>query len=710
MSNILPFEPRPGRDVTVHDVDGDGVPDRIIPGHGTDDGMAPTGRPTQVRATVAVRDTDLRPVVPGWLRTADGRRAVLGRWVTITRHRILYHAVRSPWYVPLLAWRTVRGLVVVITWLARWVVDARADALEQQLATGAKSDVELFIRHREARADRIRARLTVLVAGTVAIAGAGWCTWRWLPGWVPGTAAVAAFVGLVRAGTPAGRPVLSAAMLASPGYRELTDRVVMRSLRAAGLGGQAARFDKDGNELTEDTRPTLAAPIARSSNGRGYEVLVDLPYGKTAGDAAAAVDRIASGLDVDVAQVFPEPVPGSTRRCRLYVADEDPMLLPSHPSPLGRLPKVSVWDPHPLAQTPAGRTVSATLLFSSFLIGSVPRAGKSYAAKALVAPGVLDPHCDMTAIDLKGGRDWLATAQVATNYSVGDDEDDLLRAVAILEALRDEARARLSAFRRLATVDCPEDKLTREMAAQGARPHLIVVDEVQNLLACRDKDIKKAGLSVLVWLAKTAPAAGFSLIAITQRPAADVIPADLRDITTVRIALRTKTRQASDAILGSDISATGFRTDRFLEHHKGACVIGGIATGTGGDLQVARTDLLTPGQFERACAVGRQRRIDAGTLRGAAAGDEQTTVTVTSVVTDVGAVWPGDESKVQAHALLSRLREVYGARYAALDEAGLTRALKAYGVPVMQVFRDGTNRNGYALADLGKARRAIEAD
>jgi S-DNA-T family DNA segregation ATPase FtsK/SpoIIIE len=84
-------------------------------------------------------------------------------------------------------------------------------------------------------------------------------------------------------------------------------------------------------------------------------------------------------------------------------------------------------------------------------------------------------------------------------------------------------------------------------------------------------------------------------------------------------------------------------------------------------------------------------------------------VTVT-VVEDVATVWPGDTPKVQAHVVLARLQEVFGGRYDGLDEGALTRALKAHGVPVMQVFRDGSNRNGYALADLSKARRAIEAD
>jgi S-DNA-T family DNA segregation ATPase FtsK/SpoIIIE len=652
----------------------------------------------------------LRPILPAWLVSGEGRRAVAGWWLGMQWYRARFHAVRAPVYVWRVAWRAPRGMWRITAGLTRWALDTRADALEQALASGTKMDTQVFIQLRENRAIRVRSRLAVLAGGAVVSAVGAVTTLTQVPD--AGTALLGAGVvaGLAWAGSDKDRPLIGAAMAASGRYRELTDVIVMRALRAAGLGGAAAKIDKNGNEVEEDTRPTLAQPIARSANGRGYEVLVDLPYGKTAGDAAAVVDKIASGLDVDTAQVFPEPVAGKSRRVSLYVADEDPMLLPAHRSPLARLPKVSVWDPQPLARTPQGRTVKATLLFNSFLVGALPRSGKSFAAKCLVVPAVLDPHCDVTVLDCGGGRDWLPTQEIAVDYVAGDEEEDLLRIVGILNRIRDEARARLARFRTMTTTEMPEDKLTRELAAAGMRPHVIVVDELQNLLRANNKEIRKAALEVLVWLAKTAPKAGYILVMITQRPAANVIDADLRDITSVRLALRTKTRQGSDAVLGADISATGYRTDRFLEDHKGAAVIGGISTGRGGDLQVVRTDLLMPAEFARACTVGRKRREDAGTLRGAAIGDVAPVEITITVLQDVAAVWPGDEAKVHAHVILARLKEIHPDRYAGMeDEAALTRALKPYNVTSGQVSRGGINRNGYRLSELRAAVRARQA-
>ncbi|MFI7587894.1 hypothetical protein ACIB24_12550 [Spongisporangium articulatum] len=718
----------------VHlDVNGDGVVDRIEqPAAKTGDGgevAQREARPVEpydppqavtgpgmdtVTATVvtgppAIGAGELRPIVPGWMRSWDGWKGTTRWWLRVQWHAFRFHMFRLPTYAVRALIRAPRGTCRVVAGTVRWALDTRADGLEQDLATGTKADSKEFRQLRENRSARIKWRSLVVAVVLGILVTSGVIIYRGQEPAVQAAVSVATFLVLAIIGSDPGKPLIGQTMTATPGHREITDTIVMRALRAAGLAGQPAKVDKDGNVTAESTLATLAAPIARSANGRGTEILVDVTYGKTAGDAAENLGKLASAMDVAAAQVFVEPVKGSERRVAIYVADDDPFLRTPHRSPMARMPKVSVWDQHPIARTPLGREVKAPLLFASYLVGAVPRAGKSFAAKCLTAPAVLDPYCDVTGIDCKGGRDWLALSEVATHFQTGDDEEDLARAVAILRQLQQAARARFAQFRDLSDLEMPEDKLTRELARAGMRPHIIIVDEIQNLLRAASKEIRQESLDVLTWLAKSAPAAGFSLVAITQRPAAEVIPADLRDVMTVRIALRTRTRQNSDAILGTDISATGFRTDRFDEAHKGAAVIGGISTGRGGDLQVARTDLFTPTDFTKACAIGRQRRIDAGTLRGQAAGEREEFVVEAMVVEDVDAVWPGDQAKVQAWQIVERLREHFGDRYPQLDEAALTRMLKPRGVPSIQVFRDNTNRQGYALADVRRARRVLAA-
>lgn len=648
---------------------------------------------------------DLRPIVPAWMRTPEGRRKTVRWWLRRRLHLLGLHAFWSPAYLARVLLRSPRGLYRAVVRLGGWALDVRADSMEQELASAGRAAVGDYMRLREDRTSRVRARLLVL-ALVVVLGGAGVVT-GWLLGgvWVHAGLLVALVLVLARVGTDPERPLVEHHLVAGA-LRELTPAIVMRALKAAGLGGAAAKVAKSGEVLEEDTRPGLLQPIQRAENGSGWLAHVALPYGKTVADAAGATEQLASGLDVDEVQVFVDKLPGSQRRVALYVADQDPFTLPPRPSPLAKAPQVSVWDPHPLGVEPRGQQLRPSLIFNSFLIGAIPRSGKTFAARALVAPGILDPFCDITGLDFKGGRDWLPAAPLAVAFNAGDDRDDLLYGLAVLDRLKTTMQGRFKAFRKLTDEQCPDGKLTREMARDGLRPHLLIIDEVQNLLRAPDKAVRAEALALLIWLAKTAPAAGLTLVMATQRPAADVIPADLRDNCSVRLALRTKTYQSSDAILGQGIASIGFGTHRFLEDHRGAAIVGGVSNGRGGDLSRIRVDLLTGAEFTRICQVGLQRRRDAGTLTGQALGEtDEARVTVT-VVADVLAVWPQGQDKAHGGELLQRLQQLRPELYGPLDQTALTRTLQAAGVPAIQAKVAGVNRQGYELAALQKAAAA----
>lgn len=703
-------------DVLV-DVDGDGIPDRIFAAGapGADvavragaevEPAAAVELPAAVVTAPAPKPGELLPVVPPWMRTAGGRRAMLRWWLRRLWHSVRFHALRAPLYVLRVVTRAPLGLFALVAAGHSWVFDWRADPMEQELSRGGKHEAEAFMKLRKQRSRRVQARLIVLGVLALVLAVAAAVVWHRWPVWGPRAMLAGVVLVLAKLGSPKGAPLIGQTMAASSAVRVLTDAIVYRALRHAGLGGNAPRVDAKGNEQGEDTRATLAAPIARAENGSGYLVTVDLPYGKTIEDAQKAQPAIASGLDVDEPQVIIEKVPGSTRRVTLYVADEDPFMLAPRVSPLTRLPAVSVWDAHPLGLEPRGREARPSLIFNSFLVGAIPRSGKTFAARCLIAPAILDPYCDVIVLDFKGGKDWTPAGEIATTFRTGDEEEDLIYGVTVLQNEKREAQERFKAFRKMSDEENPEGKLTRELARAGMRPRLVVIDEVQNLLRAPDKAIRDEALALLIWLAKTAPAAGWTLVMATQRPAAEVIPTDLRDNTSVRLALRTKTWRSSDTILGDGTAALGYGTHRFLEEHKGAAILGGVSNGRGGDLSIIRTDLVKNDAFARMCRAGRMRREDAGTLRGMAAGAEDRLVVTVTVVEDVLSVWPGEEAKVQAAELLPRLRELYPDRYAAWDPedpAPLTRALREHHVPTVQVNRQGINRNGYSLAAIRKA-------
>ncbi len=643
------------------------------------------------------RDEQRQALVPAWIVDPAERRHA-ARWaVGHYRHVVEFHTIRLPVYGGRLLVSAPTGLGRLLVGVTTWVLDFET-AAARQLAVdrGEVSTYTTLIRRRD---ERVRGRLTAVsvvlalaaaLAVVITLAGPSWARW---------VALAAAVGGLGAWGRRKDKPLVDHPVTRAR-FERLTDQHVLRALAAAGLGGRGPKKAANGEEeQTAVGTPTFPQPIVR--DGPGWLATVDLPRGRTAGDAAAKRDQLASGLDCSPAQVHVEAVPESARRIRLWVADVDPYTLPPRHSPLAKCPPTSVWDPQPLGAEPRGRVVRPPLIFASFLVGAVPRMGKTYAARALVAPAMLDPLCDLTVLDLKGGRDWKPCEELAVTYRSGDDEEDVAYALVVLDRIIDEARRRFRAFRELPDAKCPESKLTRELAADGLRPHVVVIDEVQNLL--RHPIHGRDALPKLVWLAKTAPAAGVTLVLATQRPAAEVIPADLRDNCTVRVALRTMDWRSSDTILGASAASIGIESFSLQEQHKGVAVVRGVSNGRGGDAQTVRVDLLAAEDVARICAIGRQRRLDAGTLRGAAAHETDPAAVEVSVLDDVVAVWPGAQAKVWAETLLERLTALRPDLYEGMTAGVLTAALGRHGIGSMQVNKGKVNRRGYALADVRRA-------
>ena len=64
-------------------------------------------------------------------------------------------------------------------------------------------------------------------------------------------------------------------------------------------------------------------------------------------------------------------------------------------------------------------------------------------------------------------------------------------------------------------------------------------------------------------------AAGYIVVAATQRPSHDIIPTSLRDLFAFRWAMRCTTPQASDTILGQGWASQGFSATNIDAGEKG---------------------------------------------------------------------------------------------------------------------------------------------
>ena len=101
-------------------------------------------------------------------------------------------------------------------------------------------------------------------------------------------------------------------------------------------------------------------------------------------------EALASALAVDELQLSVERVRGNgghAGRVAMWVADQDPYATPPVRTPLLAVERWDAWRPVPFGRDARDRRVDLPLVWTSVLIGAIPRQGKTMAAR-LAAAGV----------------------------------------------------------------------------------------------------------------------------------------------------------------------------------------------------------------------------------------------------------------------------------------------------------------------------------
>lgn len=224
---------------------------------------------------------------------------------------------------------------------------------------------------------------------------------------------------------------------------------------------------------------------------------------------------------------------GHAGRLVVWVGDTDLAKAKQPPWPLLKTGQTDVFTSQPFGTDQRGRWVPVTLMFTSGVIGAVPRMGKTFALRELALITALDPRPELHLYDLKGTGDLSALECVAHAYGVGDEDEQITAAVGELRALQAELRRRTRLIRELPRQLCPDNKITPELAARpdlGLHPVFVAVDECQiwfehpehgeHIEAIRT-DLVKRGPAVGIVVYLDAPAAErVALRARAQREAA----------------------------------------------------------------------------------------------------------------------------------------------------------------------------------------------
>ncbi|WP_344429676.1 cell division protein FtsK [Amycolatopsis minnesotensis] len=613
--------------------------------------------------------------------------------------------VRSPLYAARILWRVPAGLRRAVRSVTRWAADWEAHPLRAASVRG--EDTERYMKLAKQRDKRVRVRLMLLTVWSVSTVLTAFAVAGIEQPWLQGLAVVAVLVCLGIYGTPKDQPLVGRAVVAAR-YVKLTSDTVATALASISLGGI-----KDGSAIG------FPSPITR--DGPGWRADIDLPPGVTAAEVMERRTKLAAALSRPLGCVWPETAPDiHPGRLILWVADQDMSATRPPAWPLAKTGTGDLFAAMPIGTDPRGRWITATLMFTSVVIGALPRMGKTFSLRLLLLIAALDARAELYVFDLKGTGDLAALERVAHRYRAGDDEDDLLYILAALRELATEIRRRAKTIRTLPKDLCPENKITPHLANTkdlGLHPIVLGIDECQKLFEHPEQGKELEALCED--LVRRGPAVGIITVLATQRPDAKSLPTTISANAVLRLCLKVMGQTENDMVLGTSAYRNGLRATTFSFRDKGI----GYLVGATDEPAILRTSYLDGPAADAVAIRARALREARGGLTGYAANDDPTTDTdsrreSSTLLTDLCAVFHPSELKVWSETLVDRLGDLRPDKYRAwanLDTgaakaAQLAAALRPYGVSTAQVW--GTdhatgkqaNRRGVTYTDATAAR------
>ena len=650
---------------------------------------------------VVVAEGTRQPIIPPHLRPANVK-ATAQRAGGRAAHVAGFHAVRTPLYMVKAAYYAVRGFLRVAGKQLSWWWVPGSYAMEQHAAT-TNQLMEWERVHRQVKATRFWRGIVLAVEALALGIGVPVALSALPTGWLL-VAAAGLFAALAHHGRPAGHNLIGTAVVA-PRFRKLNADIVLRAYYAAGLG----------NPNKTDQHVQFGSPMSRDAKNIGSQVVIDLPYGKGWSDVMNVREKIASGLDVHVNQVFLTPDKTSSRRHTLFVADRDPLAVPVGRTDLLDGKPRSIWRPVRFGKDERGNLVELTLMWVSLLVGAQPRKGKTFAARLVALHAALDPYVKLIVVDGKNSPDWAKFRLVAHRIVFGthpnpNDTDPVGNLIAVLDEVLahiDRVNQTLAA---LPVAVCPEGKLTEDLARDPRYPDLrvllLVMEEFQVYFETEDQAVNKDIAAKLSRIQAVGPSAGVCILSSSQKPsgvgAGDVgrLFNRYRDNHAVRFALKCGNRLVSEAVLGGDAYAEGFDASSLPvgDEYRGV----GYLYGQTDDTPTVRTFLADHTDAEKILIAARAHRERVGTLTGQAVG-EDIAREVRDVLADAAAVF-GTSRTLPWQILAGRMVEAAPEHYGDLTADAISAQLRALGVSSINVKWDGSVLKGAKADDIQTAR------
>jgi S-DNA-T family DNA segregation ATPase FtsK/SpoIIIE len=369
------------------------------------------------------------------------------------------------------------------------------------------------------------------------------------------------------------------------------------------------RAYRDAKVIASDDVLKLLTPCTLTADGTAWQVEFELPSGIPAAKALGAAAGLANAFGVSVQQM--SQVRGEREdRIKLRVSLRVPFSSKPERGPLLDVERVNLWRPIPMGVNLRGQRIDLSWVERSGLFGGEPGSGKSGAANDLLIAAALDPTVRMYLADGKAGADITPFEPIATMYDTDGDPERLL------EILQHIWNVEIPERRALAK-EHGSRKLTEGMAAADPRVCLAVllVDEWSSYGAAAERKTREEMERLLRLIVQQGRALGIITLAATQKPDSDSVPTGIRDILSIRWAMRCMTPEASDTILGKGYAANGHNAQRILKSQGG---VGIFMSGEAAEPELSRWDYYDDDEVALLLSGPYALRKEVGTLPVAA--------------------------------------------------------------------------------------------
>jgi hypothetical protein len=207
--------------------------------------------------------------------------------------------------------------------------------------------------------------------------------------------------------------------------------------------------------------------------------------------------------------------------------------------------QVNIRKGAPFGRDEYGRVIDVRLLSRNMIMGGSPDAGKSAALRILIAAAVLDPLAKVWLMDAKtGAAEFVHWAPAAHRLVRGRD---LANAVEVLRELEERVEKRGEEIVRRGEVFVTDDM----------EIDVLFIDELPQYTRTREDDGKEDVANVKrirdsIWkLIALGRWTGMPTVLSAQKPTADLVPTEFRDLIDNKFALHCNTKAMSDTILGA---------------------------------------------------------------------------------------------------------------------------------------------------------------